>query len=79
MAQLVGLIVSADEAFTTQIGRLLRSGAIPVGIIDDRLARDNVALDLVIVDTRRCRPSSGCARPRRTPASSSSRFRRIRI
>ena len=52
MAQLVGLIVSADEAFTTQIGRLLRSGAIPVGIIDDRLARDNVALDLVIVDTR---------------------------
>ena len=52
MAQLVGLIVSADEAFTTQIGRLLRSGAIPVGVIDDRLARDNVALDLVIVDTR---------------------------
>ena len=52
MAQLVGLIVSGDEAFTTQIGRLLRSGAIPVGIIDDRLARDNVALDLVIVDTR---------------------------
>jgi pilus assembly protein CpaE len=52
MAQLVGLIVSADEAFTTQVGRLLRSGAIPVSIIDDRLARDNVALDLVIVDTR---------------------------
>jgi pilus assembly protein CpaE len=52
MAQLVGLIVSADEAFTTQVGRLLRSGAIPVGIIDERLARDNVALDLVIVDTR---------------------------
>jgi pilus assembly protein CpaE len=52
MAQLVGLIVSADDAFTTQIGRLLRSGAIPVSIIDDRLARDNAALDLVIVDTR---------------------------
>jgi pilus assembly protein CpaE len=52
MAQLVGLIVSADDAFTTQVGRLLRSGAIPVSIIDDRLARDNAALDLVIVDTR---------------------------
>ncbi len=52
MAQLVGLIVSGDDAFTTQIGRLLRSGAIPVSIIDDRVARDNVALDLVIVDTR---------------------------
>jgi pilus assembly protein CpaE len=52
MAQLVGLIVSADEAFVTQVGRLLRSGAIPVSIIDDRHARDNAALDLVIVDTR---------------------------
>ena len=52
MAQLVGLIVSGDDAFTTQIGRLLRSGAIPVSIIDDRLARDSAALDLVIVDTR---------------------------
>ena len=52
MAQLVGLIVSADDAFTTQVGRLLRSGAIPVSIIDDRQAFDNVSLDLVIVDTR---------------------------
>jgi pilus assembly protein CpaE len=52
MAQLVGLIVSADDAFTTHVGRLLRSGAIPVSIIDERLARDNAAVDLVIVDTR---------------------------
>ncbi len=53
MAQLIGLIVSGDEAFTTQVGRLVRSGAIPVSIVDDRLARDNAAaLDLIIVDTR---------------------------
>jgi len=52
MAQLVGLIVSADDAFTTQVGRLLRSGATPVSIIDERSARDNAAIDLVIVDTR---------------------------
>ena len=52
MAQLVGSIVSEDNAFTTQVGRLLRSGAIPVSIIDERLARDNALLDLVIVDTR---------------------------
>jgi pilus assembly protein CpaE len=52
MAQLVGLIVSADDGFTTQIGRLLRSGAIPVSIVDEKVARDNVALDLIIVDTR---------------------------
>jgi pilus assembly protein CpaE len=52
MAQLVGSIVSADQAFTTQVGRLLRSGAIPVSIVDERLARDSVAVDLVIVDAR---------------------------
>jgi len=52
MAQLIGSIVSGDDAFTTQIGRLFRSGAIPVSIIDDRSARDNPSLDLIIVDTR---------------------------
>ena len=58
MAQLVGLIVSGDGALTTQVGRLLRSGATPVSIIDDRLARDSAALDLVIVDTRGDPPSA---------------------
>jgi pilus assembly protein CpaE len=52
MAQLVGSIVSEDEAFSTQIGRLLRAGAIPVSIINDRLARDNASIDFIIVDTR---------------------------
>jgi len=52
MAQLVGLIVSSDEAFTKQMGRMLRAGAIPVSVIDERLARDNAAIDLVIVDAR---------------------------
>ena len=52
MAQLVGLIVSQDEAFAKQVGRLLRSGAIPVSVVDERQARDHAGLDLVIVDTR---------------------------
>ncbi|HVH26715.1 MAG TPA: AAA family ATPase [Vicinamibacterales bacterium] len=52
MAQLVGLVVSSDDSFTKQVGRLLRSGALPVGVIDERLARDNAAIDLVIVDAR---------------------------
>jgi pilus assembly protein CpaE len=52
MAQLVGLVVSDDEAFRKQIGRLLRSGAVPVSIIDDRSVRDGVAPDMVIVDIR---------------------------
>ncbi len=52
MAQLVGLIVSEDDAFKKHCGRLLRAGAIPVSVIDDRLARDGAPPDVVIVDTR---------------------------
>jgi len=52
MAQLVSLIVSDDGAFKHQLGRLLRSGAIPVSVTDERLARDGAPPDLVIVDAR---------------------------
>jgi Flp pilus assembly CpaE family ATPase len=54
MAQLVALVVSEDDAFRHQIGRLLRSSAIPVSVIDERVARDTIATapDVVVVDTR---------------------------
>lgn len=52
MAQLAGLVVSGDDAFKKHVGRLLRSGAIPVSLIDDRLARDGTPPDIVIVDAR---------------------------
>src|SRR5438046_10594136 len=54
MAQLVASIVSEDDAFRHQIGHLLRSGAIPVSVIDERVARDGLgaAPDVVIVDAR---------------------------
>src|SRR5207249_1425257 len=52
MAQLVGLIVSEDDGFKKHFGRLLRAGAIPVSVIDDRAGRDGTPPDLVIVDTR---------------------------
>ncbi len=52
MAQLAGLIVSEDDDFKKQTGRLLRSGSIPVSVIDDRVARDSTPPDIVIVDTR---------------------------
>src|SRR5213592_1050853 len=52
MAQLVGLIVSNDDGFKKHVERLLRSGAIPVSVMDDRAARDGAPPDLVIVDTR---------------------------
>ena len=52
MAQLVGLIVTEDDAFKKHLGRLLRSGAIPVSVIDDRVARDGTPPDVVLVDAR---------------------------
>src|SRR5437667_245153 len=35
MAQIVSLFVTEDEEFKKHIGRLLRSGAIPVSVLDD--------------------------------------------
>jgi pilus assembly protein CpaE len=52
MAQLVGLIVSDDDGFKKHIGRMLRAGAIPVSVIEDRVGRDGTPPDLVIVDSR---------------------------
>lgn len=52
MAQLVALLVSEEDAFRKQIGRLLRSGAIPVSVMDERLSRDGVAADVIVVDAR---------------------------
>ena len=52
MAQLVGLIVSEDDAFKKHFGRLLRAGAIPVSVVDERAARETTSPDLVIVDIR---------------------------
>lgn len=52
MAQLTGIIVSHDEAFRKHLGRLLRSGSVPVSVLDDQEPRDGVPPDLVIVDIR---------------------------
>ncbi len=53
MAQLVGLIVSEDDALRKQVGRLLRSGAVPVSVIDDRSIREGgVPPDIIVVDIR---------------------------
>jgi pilus assembly protein CpaE len=52
MAQLLGLIVSEDDAFRKLVGRLLRSGPIPVSVLEDRAARDGTPPDFIIVDIR---------------------------
>jgi pilus assembly protein CpaE len=51
MAQLVALIVSEDDNFRKQIGKLLRSGAVPVSVLDDRAQRETTP-DVVIADIR---------------------------
>jgi pilus assembly protein CpaE len=52
MAQLVGLIVSDDDSFRKHFGRLLRSGSIPISVLDDRSVREGTAPDLILVDAR---------------------------
>jgi len=52
MAQLVGLILSEDDAFRKHFGRLLRAGSIPVSVIEASAVRDGAQPDLIIVDTR---------------------------
>jgi pilus assembly protein CpaE len=53
MPQLVGLIVSKDDAFKADMGRMLRAGSIPVGVLDDRTARETLSPpDVIVVDTR---------------------------
>ncbi len=52
MAQLAALVVTHDEEFRHQVGRLLRSGGVPVGVIEGRPGADQTLPDLVVVDIR---------------------------
>jgi len=58
MAQLAASIVSHDEEFKRQVSRLLRSGGVPIGIIEGRA--ENAVPDLFVVDIR-SETSSGMA------------------
>ena len=50
MAQIASIFVTEDEEFKKHIGRLLRSGAIPVSVLDQ--IREGVVPDVVFVDAR---------------------------
>ena len=50
MAQIVSFFVTEDEEFKKHLGRLLRSGAIPISVLDQ--LREGVSPDVVIVDAR---------------------------
>ena len=58
MAQLAALVVSQDDEFKRQIGQVLRSGGVPVGLLEDRRpAGDQTVPDLFVVDIRGDVPS----------------------
>jgi len=51
MAQLAALLATSDEDFRRDLGRLVRSGSVPIGIVDDRRGSD-ADPDLAFVDLR---------------------------
>jgi len=55
MAQLAALLATSDEEFRRDLGRLVRSGSVPIGIVDDRRGSDGDP-DLAFVDLRRDSP-----------------------
>jgi pilus assembly protein CpaE len=52
MAQLAGLVISEDEGFRKQVAQQLRSGSVPMIVMDDRAPREGAAPDVIIVDVR---------------------------
>lgn len=69
MAQLAALIVTRDEDFRRQASRLLRTGGVPVGIVEDKQAGfEAAAHDLAVIDIRGD-ASSGMAAIERLRAS----------
>jgi len=53
MSQLTALVVSQDEEFRRQMGRLLRTGGVPVGVLEDQRPQPQAtAPDLALVDIR---------------------------
>jgi pilus assembly protein CpaE len=52
MAQLTVSIITHDDGFKRQVGQLLRSCGVPVGIVEPRAGTDAAAPDVSVVDIR---------------------------
>jgi pilus assembly protein CpaE len=75
MAQLTGQIVSTDDGFRKEVSRMLRSGSIPISVLDEKAAREGTTGDVIIVDTRRDGASAlGAIERLRASASASGIF-----
>ena len=52
MAQLVGLIVSEEDGFRKEIGKLMRSAPVPVSVVDERALGSGLPPDVIVMDAR---------------------------
>jgi pilus assembly protein CpaE len=52
MAQLLALVVSNDEQFRKQAERLMRSGSVPIGVLDEGSQSGATTPDVIVVDIR---------------------------
>jgi pilus assembly protein CpaE len=52
MAQLAALLVTSDDEFRRDFGRLVRSGSVPIGIVEDARGPEQMEPDLAFVDIR---------------------------
>ncbi len=62
MAQLAAIVVTQDEDFRRRLGTMLRSGGVPISIIEDQRSQPlAIAPDLALVDIRGDAPSGMAA------------------
>ena len=52
MARLSGTILTDDDVFRARLVEMMRSGPVPVSVVDERVATGAVASDVIIVDGR---------------------------
>jgi len=52
MARLSGTILTDDDLFRARIVEMMRSGPVPVNLVDERVAPGSAASDVIIVDGR---------------------------
>lgn len=52
MARLSGTILTDDDLFRARIVEMMRSGSVPVNLVDERVAPGSAASDVIIVDGR---------------------------
>ena len=58
MAQLAAFLLTSDDDFRRDFGRLVRSGSVPIGIVEDARRPEQMEPDLAFVDIRPTPPAA---------------------